>query len=214
MSNNFIHINIGRQVGAGGLELAHLLGNRTNIKVFDKELINIAAKESGFDPSFFEKEDEKNNLGLNNSFSLSSFVEAIQTGFGANIMSSGRLFKIQSDVIRDIANRGSTIFVGRCADYILRDYKNCINVFVCADIKDRVARIKNSRKIKDLENMSDEKIAEVLLKGDKQRASYYSDFSFKSWGCAESYHLTLNSSFFSLDECADIIEKYIKIKFL
>ena len=128
--NNFIHINIGRQIGAGGLELAQRLSKELDIKVFDKELITLAAKESGLDKNLFAKADESDNLGLNNSFSLSSFVEAVQTGFGANYISGGRLFKIQSEVIKKLANEGSTIFIGRCADYILRDYPNCLNIFI------------------------------------------------------------------------------------
>lgn len=207
--SNFIHINIGRQIGAGGLELAQRLSKELDIKVFDKELITLAAKESGLDKNLFAKADESDNLGLNNSFSLSSFVEAVQTGFGANYISGGRLFKIQSEVIKKLANEGSTIFIGRCADYILRDYPNCLNIFITANMNDRIKRIRSAERITDAKSLSDEKIESLLNKGDRQRSIYYSDYSFKKWGYAESYDITFNSSLFSMDEMVTIIKNYI-----
>lgn len=205
----FFHINIGRQMGAGGFQLAQKLSKDLGVKMYDKELITLAAKESGFAPAFFAKADEKNVLGLNNSFSLSAFVEAIQTGFGANYMNGARLFEIQSSVIKKIASEGSTIILGRCADYILRDYQNCFNVFVSADMPDRIARMRTAKKINDIDKLSDEKIAALLRKGDKKRASYYGEYSFKTWGSSGSYDLCISSSMFSIDEIASIIEKYI-----
>lgn len=208
--DTFFHINIGRQVGAGGLELAKKLSNDLGVRMYDKELITMAAKESGFDPAFFAKADEKNVLGLNNSFSLSAFVEAIQTGFGANYLNGGRLFEIQSTVIKKIASEGSTIILGRCADYILRDYENCFNVFVSAEMPDRIARMRKAKKINDIDKLSDKKIASLLEKGDKKRASYYGEYSFKTWGASSSYDLCISSSKFSIDEIASIIESYIE----
>ena len=205
-----IHINSGRQIGAGGLQLAQKLSEDLGIKLFDKELITLAAKESGFKSSLFEKADEKNNLGLNNSFSLSAFVEAIPTGFGANFMNSGRLFEIQSQVIRKIASEGSTIILGRCADYILRDYPNCFNIFISANMEDRIARMRKAKKISDIDKLSDEKVASLLTKGDKKRASYYSEYSFKTWGAASSYDMCISSSKYTIDEIASIIEAYIE----
>ena len=209
-SDDKIHINIGRQVGAGGFELGQALGAEFGIKVYDKELITLAAKESGFDSSFFAKEDEKSNLRLNNSFSLSSFVEVIQTGFGANYMNGGTLFEIQSKVIRNLADSGSTIILGRCADYILRDYPNCLNIFVSAQMSDRIARIRRDNKINDADKLSDKKMESLLLKGDKKRASYYSEYSFKIWGASESYDLCVNTSKFTMDQIVKIVKDYIE----
>ena len=208
--SKIFHINIGRQIGSGGLLVAERLGEIFNVKVYDKQLINMAAKESGLDASLFKNEDEKDSLSLNSSFSFSTFVEAVSSGFGSNMISSSNLFKIQSDVIRKIATRGSTIIVGRCADYILRDFKGCLNVFISADMKDRVQRIRESGRFPDVENLTDEKIEDLIKKGDRKRASYYSDFSLKTWGAAESYHLCLNSSLFGIDGTVSIIEKYVR----
>lgn len=210
-----IHINIGRQIGAGGLELAHVLGQRLSIKVYDKELITLAAKESGFDSSLFAKADEKDTLSLNSGFSFLSFVNAVSSVFGSNVIGGEKLFEIQSNVIKRLADEQSTIFVGRCADYILRDYPNCLNVFVSADIKDRIARVRSqgSSKFKDLDTIDDTRLEELLNKGDRRRASYYGEYSLKTWGAAESYHLCLNSSLFGIEGCAEIIEKFITERF-
>jgi len=204
-----IHINIGRQIGAGGLDVARELGKRFNIKVYDKELLTLAAKESGLDHSVFAKEDEKDNLSLNTGFSLSSFAEVISNTFKPSVYNSNTIFTIQSEVIRKLASEGSTIFVGRCADYILRDVPGCLNVFITASMEDRIKRVRSVNKYGDSEGISDEKLSDLLQRGDRKRASYYGDYSFKTWGAAESYDMCLNSSFLGIDGCADLIEETI-----
>ena len=204
-----IHINIGRQIGAGGLELGKSLSSKLNIKLYDKELITLFAKESGFQRDIFDKNDEKNSLEYNNSFTLSAFVEAIQNGFGANYINGAKLFEIQSEVIRNIAKKESTIILGRCADYILRDFENSLNIFVSANMEDRIKRLRKEQKLTGIEALSDEKIAALLEKGDRKRAAYYKEYSLKKWGAAESYDLCLNSSLFSINEIVEIVENYI-----
>ena len=204
-----IHINIGRQIGAGGLDVARELGKRFNIKVYDKELLTLAAKESGLDHSVFAKEDEKDNLSLNTGFSLSSFAEVISNTFRPSVYNSNTIFTIQSEVIRKLASEGSTIFVGRCADYILRDFPGCFNVFITASMEDRIKRVRTVNKYGDSVGISDEKLSDLLQRGDRKRASYYGDYSFKTWGAAESYDMCLNSSLLGIDGCADLIEETI-----
>ena len=205
-----IHINIGRQIGAGGLEVANELGKRLGIKVYDKNLLALAARESGLDHSVFAREDEKDNLSLNTGFSFSSFAEAISNTFRPSIYNSNTIFSIQSEVIRKLASRESTIFVGRCADYVLRDVPGCISIFITSDMKDRISRIRTINKYGDTEGLSDEKIADLLEKGDRKRASYYRDYTFKTWGAAESYDLCLSSSLLGIEGCADFIGETIK----
>ena len=209
-----IHINIGRQIGAGGLEVARELGKRFGIKVYDKELLTIAAKESGLDHSVFAMEDEKDNLSLNTGFSFSSFAEAISNAFKPSVYNSNTIFTIQSEVIRRLAKEGSTIFVGRCADYVLREFEDCFNVFITASMPDRIKRVRTINKYGDSVGLSDEKLADLLQKGDRKRASYYGDYSFKTWGAAESYDMCLSSSLLGIDGCADIIEETIKRRLL
>ena len=209
-----IHINIGRQIGAGGLEVARELGNRLDIRVYDKELLTLAAKESGLDHSVFAREDEKDNLSMNTGFSFSSFAEAITNTFRPSVYNSNTIFTIQSQVIRRLAEEGSTIFVGRCADYVLRDFKGCISVFITSSMKDRIHRIRTINKYGDTKGVSDDKLADLLEKGDRKRASYYGDYTFKTWGAAESYDMCLSTSLLGVDGCADIIEETIRRRLL
>ena len=209
-----IHINIGRQIGAGGLEVARELGKRLDIRVYDKELLTLAAKESGLDHSVFAREDEKGNLSMNTGFSFSSFAEAITNTFRPSVYNSNTIFTIQSQVIRRLAEEGSTIFVGRCADYVLRDFKGCISVFITSSMKDRIHRIRTINKYGDTQGVSDDKLADLLEKGDRKRASYYGDYTFKTWGAAESYDMCLSTSLLGVDGCADIIEETIRRRLL
>lgn len=187
--NNFIHINIGRQIGAGGLEVANLLSKELNIKMYDKELITLAAKEIGFDVALFEKADEK--------CSITTFADSYTGGAG--------LFKIQSEVIKKLADQGDTIFVGRCADYILRDTRGCFNVFITASKKDRVARIRQTPHSELFTGWSDEKVADWLDKQERKRVNYYNGFTFKQWGYSASYNLCIDSSLFGVEGCVKMI---------
>ena len=209
-----IHINIGRQIGAGGLEVARELGKRLDIRVYDKELLTLAAKESGLDHSVFAREDEKDNLSMNTGFSFSSFAEAITNTFRPSVYNSNTIFTIQSQVIRRLAEEGSTIFVGRCADYVLRDFEGCISVFITSSMEDRIHRIRTINKYGDTQGVSDDKLADLLVKGDRKRASYYGDYTFKTWGAAESYDMCLSTSLLGVDGCADIIEETIRRRLL
>ena len=122
MEDKFV-INIGRQLGSGGKAVGEAIAQRLGIGVYDKQLINLAAEQSGLCPEVFERVDEKESRNL-----FSTLVAYLRSPFvgseyaGSNVLSNDALFKIQSDVIRDIAARESCVFVGRCADYILRDH--------------------------------------------------------------------------------------------
>ena len=133
-------ITIGRQLGSGGREIGQKLSARLGIAFYDKELIRIASQQSGLKEEFFERVDEQKHfslfpgiLGLRNS---------ITDDFFSNYyLSNESLFRIQSDVMRKLAEEGSCIFVGRCADYVMKEERNCLNVFISADTADRIRRI-------------------------------------------------------------------------
>ena len=201
-----IVINIGRQFGSGGRIIGEKLSTLMNIQFFDKELILIASQESGLGKEFFENFDEKSShsifgglFGLRGAFSDEMAPN--------NYLNNETLFKIQSDVIRDLAEKQSCIFVGRCADYVLKDHPHCLNLFVSADIDDRIKRIAEK------ENLPENKAKELIEKTDKKRASYYNYYSNKVWGAASSYHLCINSSFLGIDESVDFIKEFAEKKF-
>jgi cytidylate kinase len=195
-------ITIGRQLGSGGKQVGERLAQKLGIPCYDKELINLASRESGLNQAFFEKADEKSR------FSVFGHVFGVHSGYmtenTGNYLCNEALFKIQSDVIRKLAGESSCIFVGRCADYILRDHERCLKVFICAHLNDRLDRLMRNQPLA-------EKEARLLLEqADKKRAGYYNYYSNKEWGMATSYDLCLNSSVFSFDEMVHIIELGIK----
>lgn len=206
MDNKFV-INIGRQLGSGGKLIGEKLAKRFGISFYDKELINISSKESGLCKEFFEKADEHPSQTIVGGFlgaRFSLFSEGTMPF--SNYLNNDTLFKIQSDVIRKLAAEKSCLFVGRCADYILRDHPMAINIFICASLEDRVARL--------CENgyASEEEAKDMILRTDKKRAEYYNYYSYKTWGMASTYHLCVDSSLLGIDGTATFIEGFVREK--
>lgn len=204
MKDNVI-INIGRQYGSGGRLIGEKLANKLGYGFYDKELINIASKESGLGKEFFEQADEKASRGFFGGF-LGLRSSLISDDFMYNYLSNETLFKIQSDVIRELAEKDSCVFVGRCADYILRDMPRCLNIFITADMDDRIVRVSERQN----EVLPKDKMIDLLEKTDKKRASYYSYYTNKTWGAAGSYHLCINSSVLGIDKTVDFIYDLLK----
>jgi len=199
-------ISIGRQLGSGGREIGEKLAAQLGISFYDKELIKIASQESGLGREFFEQADEKTShsiigglLGLRGSFADEMFSN--------NFLSNEILFKIQSDVIREIADQKSALFVGRCADYVLKDHPRCLNIFISADMTDRIKRIA------EINKLSESKANDFIEKMDKKRANYYNYFSNKIWGAAGSYHLCINSSVLGIDETVAFLRSFAEKQF-
>jgi len=213
MNNNF-YICIGRQLGAGGLEVAGMLSKIFNIPVYDKELLIKASIESGISPEFFEKDDEqpaRRSRGGLFGFHLFSF------GMGddpsTHLFSRDKLFKLQSEAIEKVASEGSAIFVGRCADYVMRDSSRIISAFIVADDKSRVERLRKAVKSDKYRNMSDEQIVEYMHRADRNRAKYYNFYTYKNWGYSSTYDICISSSKFSTEKCAETIAKLVRDKF-
>lgn len=205
ISNNTI-ITIGRQLGSGGRDIGRKLADKLGIKFYDKELIAEAAKESGLSENLFEGMDEKPT----NSF-LYSIVMGVQTGKGlyyqySDALNGDNIFKIQSDVIKKLANENSCVIVGRCADYILRNYPNLIKVFIHADKDFRKDRLTNVLK------MTPKEADTSMVKTDKNRANYYNFYTNNVWGSVENYHISLNSGAIGLDNSVEVLKQFVKIK--
>lgn len=204
MKHKFV-ITIGRQLGSGGKKTGEYLSEKLQIPCYDKELILLASQKSGLGKEFFEKMDEKSQHSFFGN--LFGFRTGYMGDIAGNYLSSETLFNIQSDVIRSIAEKESCIFVGRCADYILRNYPNIITFFIRADLKDRIQTIVESRQI------TEEQARSMIEEADKKRAGYYNYFSNKTWGTATSYDLCINSSVLGLEQTAGFVEDYV-LKFL
>ena len=201
MDKNFI-INIGRQLGSGGRSIADILAHHYNITAYDRKLIELAAKESGLSQEFFENADEKKSHGFFHSI-FSNRVAANALGSNDSYLSNDALFKVQSDIIRDLAERESCIFIGRCADYILREHPHCINLFFTANLEDRVARMASEK------NITLAQAEELIEKTDRRRANYYNYYSGKTWGAAESYDLCINTSHHGFEGTAEMLINFI-----
>ena len=193
-----IIINIGRQFGGGGLGVADELGKRLGIPVYDKELITKAAQDSGFSAEFFEQTDEKKSF-----FSLSTFFGG---GYGMteNYINDRGLFKMQSDTIERIAEQGSAIIVGRCADYILRDHEYTLNIFLTSPDEIRAKRIA------ERSNITIEAATRLIEEKDRKRAEYYNYYTFGNWGVASNYDLCIDSSILGIEGTAEFVIDFAK----
>lgn len=204
--NDNIVLTIGRQNGSGGRQIGEALAIKLGFSFYDKELIHEASKQSGLNKEFFEHIDEKASYSLFGGFfgTHSPMMEDVYSGY---YLSNESLFTIQSNAIRSLADQKSCVFVGRCADYVLKDYPQCLNIFICGDIEDRIKRISDNYQIPL------QKAKETIEKMDKKRAGYYNYFSNKVWGAASSYHLCINSSYLGIEGSVNLIHQMIKEKF-
>ncbi len=202
MDKNII-INIGRQLGSGGHDIGRMLALDFNAKYYDRELLNLAAKESGFSAEFFERNDEKKGF-LRSFLHLPYNAGNGSTNFYQNNFSQEGLFKFQSDAIRKAAQESSCVFLGRCADYVLRDFPNVVNVFVTASLSSRIKYVSNKQ------NLSIVEAQKVIEQGEKARADYYNYYTGKQWGHATSYDLCIDSSLLGLLETEKFIADFVR----
>jgi len=188
-------INVGRSFGSGGGFVAKAIGRELGIPVYDNELISKAAEESGYSKSVFEGGEKRRSL-----FSMSSFFASGRLPFGesSGYVNDDMLFKIQSEVIRNIAEKGDAIIVGRCADYILRDL-DCLDVFVCAPMEFRIQRLMKN------EGLKEDEAEELMRRKDRTREAYYNFYTFGAWGRADNYDLCVDSSILGIEGTADFI---------
>jgi len=199
-----IIINVGRQLGSGGHDIGRMLALDFQAKYYDRELLNLAAKESGLSEKIFEQNDEKKGFfrGLLNMGS-----PHVKSGGYKPGMTQETLFQFQSDAIRKAAKEDSCVFVGRCADYILRDFGNTVNIFITASMEYRIEQIMNKQ------HLDAEAAQKFIEQGEGKRADYYNYYTGKKWGSAESYDLCVDSSILGLMETEKLIAQFIRKRF-
>ena len=197
-------ITIGRQYGSGGRYIASMLSERMEIPYYDKDLLAEASKDSGISRDVLESYDEKTNKGL--LFSLMGGPRADGGGMYLDMPLNHKIFLAQFDTIRRIAGEGPCILVGRCADYVLRDHDNVLNVFIRAPQEDRMERIIEYNHVDPM------KAEEILKKTDKQRAAYYNYYAVGNWGDVNNYHLCLDSGALGYNGCVEVILKAVEMK--
>lgn len=203
MSCNNI-ITITRQYGSGGHNIGKALSERLGIPFYDKELISLAAKESGISPEVFENVDEKATNSL--LYSLSLGLYNYGNGFSSmgDLPVNDKLYILQHKIIKQLANEGPCVFVGRCADYVLKDHQNLAKIYIYADIDVRTKRA-----------VEDKVLIPLVQAGSiksRQKQSKLLQFLFrKKWGLADNYDLCINSTALSTEQAVDIICEYLNI---
>ncbi len=199
-------ICIGRKFCSGGRNVAAIVAEKLGVKVYDRDLLKKAAQETGFSEQFFaEADEEKTRKGLRSLFMTHM---SSSNGLSNNYLSNESIFNMQSDAIRNIHETEDCVFIGRCADYVLRDSDRLLNVFIAADVNDRVARVMRHAG----EDMTQSKALSLIEDIDRKRSSYYNYFTGRTWGDTAVYDICLNSTTLGYDKCADIIVSLAKEK--
>lgn len=194
MSNKCI--TIGRQYGSGGREVGKRLAKKLGIPFYDRELLFLAAEQSGMDPGLMEDFDEKRSDGF--LYSFAALSNTFLDPGGASL--PYEIFQAECKAIGHLAHESPCIFIGRCADFALEDVCDVLNVFIySSSMEDRI------RRAKELDQVSTKNIVKYISRMDMQRRSYYNFFTEREWGAMETYDLCLNTSSFGFDSCVDIL---------
>ena len=192
-------ITISRQYGSGGRQIGQQLAKELNIPFYDKEIIDLAAKESGLAADFIRGQEQQLTQSL--LFSIVTNFTSNGGAFNPNMLSlSDQVYLAEAKAIRSLADKGSCVMVGRCADWVLEKDYDVLRVFVCAPIETRCKRA--------VEEYGDkaENIQKAVQSIDKQRARYCQHYCDKAWEDAENYDLCLNSGTISIENCVAIIK--------
>ena len=199
-------ITIGREFGSGGHEIGEILAKKLNIPFYDKEILSKAAEDSGLCPEVFEHHDEK--AGLSTLLGGSAHVGGISgsVSYGITVPISQQVFLAQFDAITKFAQSGDCVIVGRCSNYVLRDFTDAVHVFFYAGIEKRVERIMRLR------NLSENDARDLIRKTDKQRKSYYNFFANGNWGQRQNYSLMVCTDGLKPELAADLIIAYVNAR--
>lgn len=198
-------ITIGRQFGSGGHEIGNLLATRLDIPLYDNNLVRMVAKKLDIREETAQAMDETT---LNNFLSgcVLSHMERSANIHETEIAQplDEQVYQLQTEIIRKFAERGPCVIVGRCADYVLRDYENCIGVFICAAMEDRI------RRIAEQYDMSERKAADRIKKMDRERKYYYESHTGWEWGSTDTHEIILNVSRLGMEKAVDVLEMIYK----
>ncbi len=203
MKNNTV-ITIGRQYGSGGREIGKKISEILKIGYYDDELISLAAKNSGMSSDALSDADEKATNSLLYTLAMGGSLFGGNAALAYEMPINDKLYIAQSDIIKDLASRESCVIIGRCADYVLKEIPDVINVFIYADIETRAARVATRR------NITEAKAKDIIIKTDKQRANYYNYYTSRKWGRIENYDLCIDSGKTGTQKAAEIIAEYAK----
>ena len=199
MSKKII-ITIARQYGSGGREIGERVASLLNIPIYDKELITDVAAKGSLNEEVIKNAEESAANSLLYTLAMGSNVLGATMHFGYKMPLNDKLFILQSEVIKEYAKNGSCIFIGRCADYVLRDEPDILRFFIYGDLDHREARV-----LARHPELKSSQIIDVINKTDKRRASYYNFYTGNKWGKYDNYDMAINSSTLGIEGTAHII---------
>lgn len=198
-------ITIARQYGSGGREIGERIAEILNIPIYDKLLITEAASKGNLNEEVLRKTDESAANSLLYTLAVGSNTLGAAMHFGYKMPLSDKLFILQSEVIREYAAKGSGVFIGRCADHVLRDEANILRVFVYGDLDHRQTRVAERHP-----ELKPSQIMDAINKTDKRRSTYYNFYTGNKWGKFDNYDLAINSSTLGIEGTAELICDFAK----
>ena len=194
--SNIPVITISREYGSGGRAIGERLAKELGIPFYNKELILMAAKESGLSEEYIKKTEQ---------IKSTSFLYGLYMG-AQQLPMNDQIFLVQSKIIRQIAEEGPCVIVGRCADYVLRERKDLLNVFIHAPMEARVKRIMA------LHNIDEAAAMKEISRSDKERGNHYFRYTDMKWGKAQNYDICVNSALMGVEKTAEMLAKLAQIE--
>lgn len=203
MTERKLILTISREAYCGGDELAKKLAEKLGFKYYNREIITLASEKSGIHEDHFDSAEKKPTNSI-----LYSVVMSMYSPRGAyvkldDVFTDDKIYKTQAEIIREMAEEGNCMFVGRCSDYILRHNENCVNIFLRASTEDRIKRAMEQ------EGIMEPEAKKLVSRSDKKRRSYYNYYTNREWGAITNYDLMLNLSKLTEDEAIEVIANYI-----
>lgn len=200
-----IVITIARQYGSGGREIGEIVAKLLGIPLYDKQLITEAAARGNLNEEVLRRTDESAANSLLYTLAMGSNVAGTTMHFGYKMPINDKLFILQSEVIKDYANEGSCVIIGRCSDYVLRDCDNVFRLFIYGDLEHRKARVTERHP-----ELKSSQIIDVINKTDRRRASYYNFYTGNKWGKYDNYDMAINSSTLGIQGTAELIASCVR----
>lgn len=203
-ASSHLIVVIGRQVGSGGLTVAHHLAELLHCPLYDRQLLCRAAKENGMNEALFERSDEQRDFFRPVAQLHAPFLSDCHLYTDA--LSDDHIYHLQSQVIMQAAQEGDCVFVGRTADYVLRDCRSALNVFLTAPLEARIQRVM------EREHLAEEEARRYIKDREKERATYYNYYTGKRWGASQSYHLCLDTTLLGMEGTAQMLAQMARMR--
>lgn len=198
-----IVIAISREYGSGGRFIGEKLALELGIPFYDRELITMASEHSGLSPEFIDTLEERSSQSFLFNLATTAYMGASAYA-QFDVPVDQKAYNAQTAIIRDLADKGSCVIVGRCSDYILRDHPDCVRVFIYSSMEDKIHRVV------EYYNVAPEKAKEKITKTNKHRANYHKNFTNEKWGTPASHDICINTAAVGVDGAVKILKSFIE----